>query len=93
MQSHILNCTLNTPKSSGIETPRASSVSIHSCENGGGILKGIADRLGRKKDWRKGRGGKLKVSRPLTEVRTAVEEEEKEEGRRGRGLPALCSMK
>ena len=48
MQSHILNCTLNTPKSSGIETPRASSVSIHSCENGGGILKGIADRLGGK---------------------------------------------
>ena len=47
MQSH--NCTLNT-KSSGIETPHASSVSIQSCENGGGILKGIADWLGRKKE-------------------------------------------
>ena len=30
------------------DTPFASSVSIHSCENGGGILKGIADRLGGK---------------------------------------------
>ena len=43
---------MNTPKSLRIETPCASSVSIHSCENGGGILKGIADRLGRKEDWK-----------------------------------------
>ena len=50
--------------------------------------KGIADRLGRKEDRRRrraeggeGRGGKLKVSRPLTEgknSRTGRTEEEEE---------------
>ena len=56
-------------------------MSIHSRQNGGGILKGIADWLRKEEEG----GGKLKVSRPLTEGKNSHRH-----SREGR---ATCAMK